>query len=290
MENNKCRAFIECVERGSISAAADSLGYTPSAISQLITSLEKELGLKLLIRSQRGVRPTAEGEALLPSMRAYLTKEQDIYHIASELKGVVTGTLSIAVYPSVATTWLPGAVRRFKGDFPGIRINIMESIRSDVFQHFEQNTADLAILGYSEPMPFEWTPLYDSPVIAALPEDHPLAGAKAFPIKACEEGDFILGSWGNEKEILEIFDRYDIHPNITYTTFDTPATLALVRMGLGISLVTEISSRFWNEHLVKLPLDPPERITFGIAVPSPEHMTNAAKKFVQYAIDYINET
>ena len=79
-------------------------------------------------------------------MRAYLAKEQDIYAIASDLKGVVTGTLSLAVYPSVATSWLPAIVRRFKADYPGIRINIMESIRSDVFQHFEQNTADVAIL------------------------------------------------------------------------------------------------------------------------------------------------
>ena len=70
MENNKCKAFIECIERGSISAAADSLGYTPSAISQLITSLEKELGLKLLVRSQKGVKPTSEGETLLPAFRS----------------------------------------------------------------------------------------------------------------------------------------------------------------------------------------------------------------------------
>ena len=289
MENNKCRAFIECVERGSISAAADSLGYTPSAISQLITSLEKELGLKILIRSQKGVRPTTEGEALLPAMRAYLAKEQDIYAIASDLKGVVSGKLSIAVYPSVATSWLPAIVRRFKSEYPGIHIDIMESIRSDVFQHFEQNTADVAILAYAEPMPFEWTPLIEIPVIAALPIDHPLADRKAFPIKECEHGDFILGSWGNEREILEILDRHDVHPNVTYTTFDTPATLALVRMGLGISLVNELSARYWHEHLVKLPLDPPETVTFGIAVPSSDHMTNAAKKFVQCAIDYFKE-
>lgn len=289
MENNKCKAFIECVEKGSISAAADALGYTPSAISQLISSLEKELGLKLLIRSQKGVRPTSEGETLLPAMRAYLSKEQDIYHIASELKGVVKGTLSIAVYPSVATSWLPSIVRQFKREYPGIHIDIMESIRSDVFMHFEQNTADVAILAYAEPMPFDWTPLIEIPVIAALPVDHPYAKKKSFPIKECEKGDFILGSWGKEKEILEILKKYDVHPNITYTTFDTPATLALVRMGLGISLVNELSARYWHEHLVKLPLDPPETVTFGIAVPAREHMTNAAKKFVQCAIDFFKE-
>lgn len=289
MENNKCKAFIECVEKGSISAAADSLGYTPSAISQLIASLEKELGLKLLVRSQKGVHPTSEGKSLLPAMRAYLSKEQDIYHIASELKGVVTGDLSIAAYPSVATCWLPEIVRRFKNEYPGIHINIREGVRGTIIRYLEENSADLAIMVYSEPMPYKWIPLIEKPVLAALPEDHPMADRKAFPIKACEDNDFILGSWGKEIEILDILDKNDTHPEITYTTYDTPATLAMVRMGLGISLVNELSARYWNEHLVKLPLDPPQKVTFGIAVPSRENLTNAAKKFLQFAIDYIEE-
>ncbi len=289
MENNKCKAFIECIERGSISAAADSLGYTPSAISQLITSLEKELGLKLLVRSQKGVKPTSEGETLLPAFRSYIAREQDIYHIASELKGVVKGNLSIAAYPSVATNWLPEIVRRFKSEYPGIHINIRESIRENMFQNFEQNTADMGIMVYSEPMPYEWIPLIEIPVLAALPEDHPFAGADKFPIKECENNDFILGSWGREVEILDILEKNDTHPDIKYTTYDTPATLAMVRMGLGISLVNELSARYWNEHLVKLPLDPPQKVTFGVAVPSREHMTNAAKKFLQFAIDFIEE-
>jgi DNA-binding transcriptional LysR family regulator len=60
-------------------------------------------------------------------------------------------------------------------------------------------------------------------------------------------------------------------------------------MGLGISLVNELSARYWNEHLVKLPLDPPQTVTFGVAVPSRENMTSAAKKFLQFAIDFIEE-
>ncbi len=53
-------------------------------------------------------------------------------------------------------------------------------------------------------------------------------------------------------------------------------------MGLGVSLVNELSAQAWNEHLVKLPLDPPASVTFGIAVNSREQMTNAAKKFLEY--------
>jgi DNA-binding transcriptional LysR family regulator len=289
MENNKCKAFIECIERGSISAAADSLGYTPSAISQLITSLEKELGLKLLVRSQKGVKPTSEGETLLPAFRSYIAREQDIYQIASELKGVVKGNLSIAAYPSVATNWLPEIVRRFKSEYAGIHINIRESIRENMFQNFEQNTADMGIMVYSEPMPYEWIPLIEIPVLAALPEDHPFAKADKFPIKECENSDFILGSWGREIEILNILEKNDTHPDIKYTTYDTPATLAMVRMGLGVTICNELAAQYWNDHLVKLPLDPPETVTFGIVLTSEEHMTRAARKFLNYAVKYISE-
>ena len=55
MENSRCKAFIECVNCGSIKAAADLMGYTPSAVSQLITAFEKELGLRLFVRTQKGV-------------------------------------------------------------------------------------------------------------------------------------------------------------------------------------------------------------------------------------------
>lgn len=289
MDNSRCKALVECANRGSVTAAAEALGYTPSAVSQLISGLEDELGLKLLSRSSKGVRLTAEGEAILPKVRNFLAREKEIYETADELRGVVSGNLTLTVYPSVAITWLPAIVRRFKADYPGIHIDIMEGIRSDIYSRLSRNEADVAILTYADPMPFEWTPLAETPVLAALPEDHPLAEMESFPVKECENYDFVLGSWGKEQEILSILDRNGLHPNIRYTTYDTPATLAMVRMGLGISFVNELSSRVWNEHLVKLPLDPPEKVTFGIAVPASEHMTSAARKFVDYAIAYFEE-
>jgi DNA-binding transcriptional LysR family regulator len=290
METARLRAFVEAADKGSVKAAADSLGYTPSAISQLITALEKELGIILFVRSQKGMKLTPEGSEMLPVVRSYLTHEEEIYTYAAELKGITRGKLTIATYPSIATTWLPEIVRRFKGDYPGIHINIMESIRSDIFHHFEQNVADLAFLAYSEPMPYEWITLSNVNIIAAVPENHRLANAGKFPIKECENDDFILGSWGKEMEILEILKKNDAHPDIKYTTYDTPATLAMVRMGLGISFVNELSARFWNEHLVKMPLDPPQSISFGVAIPSREHMTGAAKKFLEYTLNYFGKT
>ncbi|MBQ6623920.1 MAG: LysR family transcriptional regulator [Mogibacterium sp.] len=285
MDNTKFKAFIECINKGSVTAAAEELGYTPSAVSQLISSLEKELGLKLLNRTQRGVSLTSEGSELVPAVRAWMAAEDEVYQLASELKGISTGTLTIASYPSAAITWLPRIIRRFKNDYPGIDINIVENIRSDIFEHLENNEADMAILVYSEPMPYEWISLADVEMLAAVPEDNPYANAEAFPIKEIENYDFIMGSWGNEREIIEILDKHGVKPNVRYTTYDTPLTVALVRMGLGISMVNALGSQYWIGNYARLPLEPREFINFGIAIPSRDRLSKAAEKFLSYAVE-----
>ena len=181
MESARCKAFLEAAERGSFKAAAEAMGYTPSAISQLIAALENDLGLNLLIRSKKGVKPTAEGAKLIPIVRSYLAREKEMYELASEMQGLSVGNLTIAAYPSVATTWLPGIVRNFQKDFPSIEFNIMEGVRQEIFHHLDQHEADMAFLAYAEPMNYEWIPLADEEMIAVIPETHPLAGADSYP-------------------------------------------------------------------------------------------------------------
>lgn len=289
MESARCKAFIESVERGSFRAAADALGYTPSAVSQLVAALEKELGLTLLVRSKKGVTMTSEGARLAPIVRSYLAREKEMYELASEMQGVSIGNLTIAAYPSVATTWLPEIVRTFQRDYPDVQFSIMEGIRTEIFKHLDDHVADMGFMAYAEPMDYEWTPLAQEEIIAVVPEDHPLANAKSYPIKDCEKDNFIMTSWGKDIEIQNIFRKYNVTPNVKYTTYDTPATLAMVRMGLGVTFANELSAQYWNEHLVKLPLDPPQKVEFGIAYTSKEHMTSAAKKFYDYAVKSIKE-
>lgn len=288
MESARIKAFLESAERGSFKAAADELGYTPSGVSQLVVSLEKELGLKLLDRSSKGVKASVEGKMLLPLARSYISKESDIYNLAAEIKGVTTGSVTIASYPSVAVTWLPEVVKQYKTDFPNVQIQILECVRPDIFDHLDRHEADMSFLTYTELMAqdsYEWIPLADKEVVAVVPEDHPMANMKAYPIGACESDDFIMSP--HDTEINEILKRYDVHPKVRYSTNDTPATLAMVRMGLGVSFVNELSAKNWDEGLVKLPLYPPESITFGIAYLSEENMSIAARKFLKYAVNYL---
>lgn len=288
MESVRCKAFLESAERGSFRAAAEAMGYTPSAVSQLVAALEKDLGLNLLIRSKKGVTMTSEGEKLAPIVRSYLAREKEMYELASEMQGVSIGNLTIAAYPSVATTWLPEIVRTFQRDYPEVQFSIMEGIRTEIFKHLDDHVADMGFMAYAEPMDYEWTSLAQESIIAVLPEDHRLKDAEAYPIGDCEKDSFIMTSWGKDVEIQRIFQKYKVSPNVRYTTYDTPATLAMVRMGLGVAFVNELSAQYWNDHLVKLPLDPPQKVDFGIAYTSREHMTAAAKKFYDYAVQFLS--
>lgn len=289
MESARCKAFMESAELGSFKAAAEAMGYTPSAISQLVAALEKELGLNLLIRSKKGVKLTEEGVKLLPIVRSYLAREKEMYELAEELQGLSVGNLTIAAYPSVAITWLPEIVRNFQKDFPSIEFSIMEGVRQEIFQHLDQHIADMGFLAYAEPMNYEWIPLADEEMIAVVPENHRFASLGRYPVAEIEKDPFIMTSWGQDAEILEIFKSNNVTPHVKYKTYDTPATLAMVRMGLGITICNELAAQYWNEHLVKLPLDPPSRVTFGIAYTDMEHMTAASKKFLDYAVKYLTK-
>lgn len=289
MESVRCKAFIESVERGSFKAAAEALGYTPSAVSQLVAALEKDLGLTLLIRTRRGVTVTDEGKKLAPIVRSYLAREKEMYELAEELQGLSVGNLTIAAYPSVATTWLPGIVRNFQKDYPNVQMDIREGVRQEIFHHLDQHEVDMAFLAYAEPMNYEWIPLAEEEMIAVVPENHRYAMAERYPVVEAERDNIIMTSWGRDAEVLEVFRKSQVSPNVKYTTYDTPATLAMVRMGLGVSICNELAAQLWNDHLVKLPLDPPTKVTFGIAYTSEDHMTAASKKFMAYAVRYLTK-
>ena len=159
MESARCKAFLAVAETGSFTKAADKLGYTPSGVSQLVNALEAELGFPLLIRGRKGAVPSADGEALLPAVREYLAQEKRIYELAAEVRGLSSGSVTIASYSSVATHWLPELIASFQREYPGIRIKLMEGIRQEVCRWLDEGAADVGFLSYAQPMPYDWIPL-----------------------------------------------------------------------------------------------------------------------------------
>lgn len=283
MESSRCKAFLAAVETGSFTRAAEKLNYTTSGVSQLVASLEKELGLSLFIRKKQGVFPTADGERMLPAIRSFLQQEDRIYQMASEIRGLTQGEISIGTYPSMSAHWLPQVIREFQNDYPNIKVNLMEGIRQEIITWLEDATADIGFLSWRNDVEFDFIPVAKDRMIAVLPADHPYAHKKRYPLSHCETEKFIMPALGRDDDVVDMLERNGVQPNIQFSTMENYSAISMIEKGLGMSIMNERSTFNWESDVVKLPLDPPEDITLGMAIPSLAHATPSVRKFVEYA-------
>ena len=283
METSRYKAFAAAAETGSLSRAAELLNYSPSGVSQLISALEADLGLSLLIRTRRGVTPSPAGETLLPAIRTLLQQEERIYQLSSELNGLMTGEIHIASYSSVSSHWLPEVIKAFKQDHPNVRINLMEGIRQEILQWLQESRADLAFMSAVEDCRYDWIPLKDDPMIAVLPKEHPYAKADSYPLTQCNQEAFIMPALGKDSDVLEMFSRFDLDPTISYSTLESFAAFAMIENGLGMTITNRLITEGFQADVVKIPVDPPQHICFGIMIPDKNTLSPAASKFVEYA-------
>ena len=171
---------MEVARLGSISAAADTLGYTQSAISRQVQALESETGAQLLERLPRGVRLTTAGKAVERHARVILREVTRIAEAVAEPEAA-TATLSIGAVPSAAAALVPAVARRLRSDHPEVRLRFVEGFTPDLFGRVARGELDLAVVtDYPPGLPA--TPgvvlhhLADDEVLVAMPADHRLAG------------------------------------------------------------------------------------------------------------------
>ena len=284
METARCKAFLAAAQTGSFTRAAEQLNYTPSGVSQLVSALEKDFGFPLFLRGKKGVILTENCARLLPAVQGFLAQEERIFSLAAQINGLLTGRVAIAAYSSIATHWLPAVIRAFQQDYPQVRITMREGIRQEVVNWLDTRQVDLAFLSYMEPMPYQWIPLGEDPMLAVLPKDHPLADAPAYPLKNCAEDPFIMPALGRDDDVVALFESCGIVPNIKFTTLENFAALAMVEQGLGVSVMNELITRKRLCDVVKLPIDPPASILLGAAYLSQTSLSPAARKFLEYSV------
>ena len=290
METARYKAFLISAECGTFSRAAEILQYTPAGVYQLVTALERDLDLSLLNRSNKGVSLTKDGERMLPLIRDLLKQESQIQELASAMNGLLVGNISIASYFSVATHWLPKLIAGFQEMHPNIQFHIMEGVRQVVVGRLRDKSADIGFTTYIDPMNMDWIPLYEDPMLVILPKDHPRAKDASVPLSICQEEPFIMAANANDEDIMRIFQENKLRPNVRLSTINHFSAINMVEQGLGISMMNELITRKFEADVVKLPIDPPQHISLGIALPSLENARPAVRQFVEYAVDNLRKS
>ncbi|MBQ9331258.1 MAG: LysR family transcriptional regulator [Oscillibacter sp.] len=289
MNIRKCEAFVRAVELGSISKAAEELGYTQSGLSHMMQSLEEEAGFPLMVRTSSGIRPNSEGELLLPIIRQLLNTNESLEQYIAQIRGADTGRIRIAAYPSVATYWLPGILREFQKDYPHVEIQITEMGSGAIETIMADHQAELCIYAGGAGKDFEWVPLCRDRMLALVPPGHPLAAGQSVPLAALEREEFIMPMPDYDGEVRFVLDKLAAWPHICFSACSDYAIINMVTEGLGISILSELLLEHYSHQAVALPMDPPQDRELGIGVPQMKTASPMTRNFIRYVERYVRQ-
>jgi len=234
------------ITSGSITAAARNLGYTPSAISQQLSTLEREAGVELLERIGRGVRPTPAGVLLSDHAETLSSELAKAEAALTELKAGRTGKLTVHYFATAGASFVPPAIAAVRREHPGIRLDL-KLVEPDPMLEVEAGRADVAITVRPRQTPpadsVELVHLLDDPYRAVLPKTHPLARKRVLDLAEFAEEPWVGvdGLPGLCRDILlDACASAGFAPNIIVESEDYQTAQGFVAAGLGVGLVPEL--------------------------------------------------
>ena len=287
MDIKKYELFIDVAETGNFTKSAERIGYTQSGVSHLLKSLESEVGFPLFIRSKKGVSLTQSGEILLPLIRELLSNSEKIDQTINKIKGYEIGKIRIGTFTSISISWLPQIIYEFEKKYPNIVIHIKEGGTDEIEQWIDNHSIDLGFLSERHMKQMEFLPLYEDPLMIILPLDHPKAKDKSMPMKEVQEQPFIISTIGTDYDIHNALNDAKITPHIKYSCTDDHAIVSMVANHLGISILPELIAKDYDREVAIKPIDPYYSRMLGIGYKAKEYLTPAAKKFLDFATEYI---
>src|SRR5262245_5149463 len=261
LDVHRLRVFRSVVASGSINAAAGSLGFTASAVSQHVAALQRETGLTLVTRAGRGIEPTAAGLALAEEIDGVLSRLGGVESLVADLRAGRSGTLSIAYFGSVGAAWMPTVVRVLVREFPGVRLNL--SLREDL-PASPAERADIQIVVAQEDL--DAVPgvrvhhLLDDPYVVVLPKDHALAGTADVELAQLADQRWVDNDAARgwcRRNLLQACQAAGFSPPFHVEAHDYPTAIAFVEAGIGLTVLPRLGARNLPAGVVARPVTCP---------------------------------
>jgi DNA-binding transcriptional LysR family regulator len=263
LDVHRLRVLRTVVATGSVGAAATTLGYTPSAVSQHLTALQRETGLKLIERRGRGIEPTAAGRTLALEAGRVLASLSGVEGVVGDLRAGRVGSLSICYFASAGAAWIPPVVAGLMQEFPDLRLDLrLIELLGD-----EHADPDLEVfVGATDELTRDRAGqstvhhLLDDPYVVVLPSDHALAdrddvGLGELAAERWVDNDFSRGYC--RQVILDAGAEAGFSPDFRIETHDYPTAISFVAAGVGVTVMPSLGTTTLPPGVVARPLVSP---------------------------------
>jgi DNA-binding transcriptional LysR family regulator len=250
MELRHLKYFVAVAEWNGFSHAARRLYISQSAISEQISDLENEIGVQLLLRSRRQVTLTDAGRVFLDEAKKVLSAAEHAVESAQRARRGQVGNLRIGFFTNGIGVFFSSFIREFRKGHPDVKLSLFEMSAKLQMEALVNNEIDIAFTRELDPQFVSVLTselLFEEPLVAVLPCDHPLAD---HPVKLSDLAteQFVLierEAWPTLFDsIITLCSSAGFSPQIANTAARWPAVLALVEAGEGVGLVTAGVERF----------------------------------------------
>ncbi|HEX3966199.1 MAG TPA: LysR family transcriptional regulator [Trebonia sp.] len=264
MDVRRLRLLLELARRGTITAVAEALAYTPSAVSQQFAALEREAGVPLLERTGRRVALTPAGMILAQYAESIIATLEEASAALAATRTALTGPLRVGAYPSAARTIVPPALVALGRDHPRLELMVSELDPAAVPGALHAGTLDVAITSVYDYVPAEpdpaldAEPLLDEVVYLATAAREGLGGeGSASTIEGCRDAPWIAGSPGTmcHAMLARLCQAHGFTPRVRHHADDFATVLALVAAGQGVSLVPQLGASGAPPSVTLTPLE-----------------------------------
>ena len=239
MSLTKYQILISALEHGSLTAAAEELGYTQSGISHMLNSLENELGVQLVVRNRTGVKPTTTGETLIPYIKRVLNAEQNFEQALSEITGLIKGKLVIGSFATVSSFFLPKIISEFKSIYPNINYELKNGTYEDIEQWIENREVDCGFVSLPSNRNFKTIPILNDRLVVATGKKykHNFHDEYSVSLEELEKEDIILIDGKNDYDITRLFSNDISKLKVKVSTSDSYATIKMIEQNLGVGII-----------------------------------------------------
>jgi DNA-binding transcriptional LysR family regulator len=252
---SQLRAFLAVLDAGGFGAAADRLRITQSAVSHGVAALERETGRPVIIRGA-APRATLFGERILDHARTAVAAMAAIDALAAQRGDRVAGALTLAAPPTVCQALVPELLARWRTDFPAVEVSLFEGEDDEVAGWLAGGAADVAVLvDPPESSAPTGAVVGTDRFHAVVRADHPLAAEPTIAVADLADDPFLLSTGGCERHLRELHRLARVPFEPTHRVRQLSTVFAMVRSGVGVSIVPGLAVGMAGPDVVLVPLD-----------------------------------
>ncbi|WP_345892832.1 LysR family transcriptional regulator [Roseomonas gilardii] len=260
---------LAVAEHLSFCRAAVALGTTQSSVSARIKALEEELGILLFERNTRGVRLTEAGRLFVERVSAGVDQLDHAVKSAGLAASGERGRLRIGIHALIPHSFLAKLICQYRADHPGIEVEIAEGTARDTVMQLRADRLDVVFVAGTPDLPdCHSRPIWTEPLLALLPEQHPLAAQPAVTWDDLASEAFLVRHGGTGPQVhdhilLRLAGRWSA-PSILRFDVGRSTLLSMVGQGFGVTIAGAATSLLPSNGVVFLPIaDELEPIAFS---------------------------